>query len=438
MAQPTPTYGTLDDWIAHAATPFALDAPAGLAEAADQVLAAAGSSLKLLGLGETLHFGEEMLTLRNRLFQYLVEAHGFTAIAIESSFPRGRLVNDYVAGRSGEDYAAIQDAGFSHGFGRLAANRELVEWMRTYNAAVAPHARLRFYGFDTPTEMMNSDSPRQALMVVLDYLIGLDPAAGQAQRDRIEPLFGDDAAWENMQANMDPSQSIGRSPAAATLRVAVEDLAAGLAVRRPDLIAKSGPARYLEAVHYAAVARHLLAYHAAVADNAGVATLLGMRDAAMADNLLNMVTREAGKVLAFAHNSHLRRGMAQWQLGAEVHTWWPAGAPVAALLGPTGYAVIGTGLGESPANGIGQPEAGTLEARLTATPGPGRLIPTYRGEALPAAEVARLPTRAGSLKNPSYFALTPQSLADFDWLAVLDASAYAEGAPPLPDWTAST
>jgi hypothetical protein len=71
-------------------------------------------------------------------------------------------------------------------------------------------------------------------------------------------------------------------------------------------------------------------------------------------------------------------------------------------------------VGVSDANGIGQPETGTLENRLTAVPGPARFIPTHQGQGLPASAIAALPTRSGSMKNPTYFALTPQSFTDFD------------------------
>jgi erythromycin esterase len=162
------------------------------------------------------------------------------------------------------------------------------------------------------------------------------------------------------------------------------------------------------------------------------AKLLGLRDAMMADNLAYMVSREhnRGKVLAFAHNSHLKRGKAEWQLGSDLLVWYPAGSHLNEVFGLR-YAVIGSAVGVSDANGIGQPEAGTLEARLTAVPGPARFIPTHKGQGLPASEIAALPTRSGSVKNPTYFAMTSQSFTDFDWLAVLDSMAYARGGPPL-------
>jgi len=431
---------TLDDWIRREGIPFSVDSPASFSRAVDRVLASLGDSVELLGFGEALHGGEDILILRNRLFQRLVEAHGYSAIAIESSFPRARVVNEYVAGRGPASQEAVQDTGFSHGFGRLDANRELVEWMRRYNADSSARVQLQFYGFDSPTEMTGSDSPRQVLHFVLDYLASIDGASGQERRQRIDSLLGQDADWENPAAMMDPTKSVGLSPAATALRIETEDLITELHIRRPELVANSDESRYLEAAHYASVARQLLNYHAALArpSSKRIVEGLGIRDAMMADNLAYMVSHERGrgKVLAFAHNSHLQRGRAQWQFGTDVYIWWPAGSHLKEMFGP-GYAVIGTAVGVSDANGIGQPEAGTLEARLTAVPGPARFIPTHKGQGLPTWAIAGLPTRSGSRKNPTYFALTPQSFTDFDWLAILDSTAYHRGGQPLQDWDAS-
>ena len=276
------------------------------------MIASLGDSVELLGFGEALHGGKDILILRNRLFQRLVEAYGYSAIAIESSFPRAHIVNEYVSGRGPESYEAVQDIGFSHGFGRLDANRELVEWMRGYNADPSHRVKLRFYGFDSPTEMTGTDSPRQVLHFVLDYLASIDSASGQEYRERIDSLLGEDSDWENPAAMMDPTKSVGLSSEAMQLRIETEELISELRVRRPELVAKSDESSYLEAVQYASVARQLLNYHAALARQSSkrAVTLLGIRDALMADNLAYMVSRERGrgKVFAFAHNSHLQRG----------------------------------------------------------------------------------------------------------------------------------
>ncbi len=432
---------TLDNWIRHEAIPFSVDSSETFNASIDKVIASLDDSVELLGFGEALHGSEDILKLRNRLFQRLVKTHGYSAIAIESSFPRARVVNDYMAGRGPASYEAVQDTGFSHGFGRLEANRELVEWMRRYNADPSHRVKLSFYGFDSPTEMTGTDSPSQVLHFVLDYLASVDSASGQEHRQRIDPLLGQDSDWENPAAMMDPTKSVGLSPAATALRIETEELISELCTRRPELVAKSDENRYLEALQFASEARQLLNYHAELARKSDkrLIRLLGIRDALMADNMAYIVSREhgRGKVLVFAHNSHLQRGKAQWQLGADLQTWWPVGSHLNEMFGPR-YAVIGSAVGESPANGIGRPEAGTLEARLTAVPGPARFIPTHKGQGLPTSAIAALPTRSGSMKNPTYFPLTPQSFTDFDWLAVLDSTAYNRGGPPLQQRDAST
>lgn len=438
MTHSAPTQMTLDNWIAREALPFSVDAPETLHSAVDKAITSLGSSVELLGFGEALHSGEDILILRNRMFERLVAAHGYSAIAIESSFPMGQFVNEYVAGRGPASYEAVQDTGFGQGFGQLEANRELVEWMRRYNADPAHHVKLQFYGFDIPTAANGPASPRQVLKFVLDYLASPESAGGQERSQRIRSLIGLDSEWENTAALVDPTKAVGLSPAATSLRIETEDLITELRMRGPELIAKSNAAQYSEALQYASVARQLLNFHAAIAQKSRPADLLGIRDASMADNLAFIVARERGrgKVLAFAHNRHVQRGKAQWQLGTDLYTWWPAGSHLDQWFGPR-YAVIGTGLGVSDTNGIVQPEIGSLEARLAAGRQSAVLIPTHKKQGLLASEIDALPTRSASMKNPTYFALSAESFTDFDYLAFFNSTDYARGGWPLEGSSAS-
>ena len=434
-------HATLNDWIQSEAIRFSVDSADALNAAIDTVVASLsspqGESVELLGFGEALHGGEEILLLRNRLFQRLVEAHGFSAIAVESSFPRSRLVNAYVGSGSStrQSYEEIQEQGFSHGFGRVEANRELVEWMRQYNADPAHSVKLRFYGFDMPGLTGKMASPRDVLFFATDYLASLDSASGGEHRQRIDTLLGEDSQWENPAIYADPAKAAELAAAIAGLRIATENLLTELRTRRPELLAKTDQDQYLEALQHAQSARELLNFYAGVASQAGYAKLLGIRDAAMADDLMAIVARERprGKVLAFAHNSHLQHGQVEFpQLGQ----WWPAGSHLSDMLGAR-YAVIGTGLSVSEANGIGPPASGSLEALLTApftsSPAGAVLIPTHRGQKLHAAQIAALTTRFSTTKNPSYKPLNAQSFTDFDWLAILDSATYTRGMPPLAD-----
>jgi erythromycin esterase-like protein len=428
---------SIDAWIARDAIHFDLVTPGSLESATDRVIAALGPGVDLLGLGEALHGSEEILLIRNRMFQRLVEQHGYSAVVIEVTSPQARAIDDYVTGRRAASDPQVE-AWFGTGFGLLDANRELVEWLRQYNAHASATHRLHFYGFDLPLGQGGLASPSLVLDIAIDFLQSVDPARARAHRDRIAPLVGDSGAWEQPAAMFDPSQSIGLTPNATQLRIATLDLITDLRIRRPDYVARSDVLAYADALHHAELARKLLDAHAALARPGAYATMLGIRDLIMADNLQHVLTREQGrgKVLVFAASGHLKRGLTQWRRppGDDVKEWWPAGSQLTHALGVR-YAVIGMALGQSEPNGLAPPEPGTLEASLLSAGG-SLFVPTYRGLGSPAPHIESAPSRSGSSLNPTYYWLTPESFSDFEWLVFLDATSYPRGAPSLANWNA--
>ncbi len=425
-------------WLLTKSTTLPLDAPDALAAA---IVKSVHPSVELLGFGEALHGGAEILQLRNSLFRALAKSHGYCAIAIESSSVQARAIQDYIAGRLDGDDEAVK-SWFGHGMGQLTANQELIEWMRQFNADSARSATLRFYGFDIPSGPRGVAAPRRALEPVFTYLASASAPMAERYRGQFQPLFGNDAQWENAAGMMDPAQSIGASPMAHALRIATEDLIAELRERRPELTAQSHSVSFLEALHFARVARELLNFHAALASRKPGGPpdrVLGVRDALMADHLACILDRERarGKVFVFAHNSHLQRGKAIWPGQKYWQTddpceWWPAGSILNEMLGPR-YAAIGTAVAESADNGIAPAEHGSLENILQPPPAQVRLCPTGLGN-FKAGESKKLARRSGSAKNPTFVPLTAQSLTDFDALAVFGAVAYNRGGPPLGAW----
>ncbi|HNX08683.1 MAG TPA: erythromycin esterase family protein [Methanothrix sp.] len=413
---------SLDEWIAHNSMDFDLASVDSLNEVIDRLIESLDESVELLGFGEALHGGKEILSLRNRFFERLVEKHNYSAIAIESSFPKARAVNEYISGNSPMSYEELQTTGFSHGFGQLEENRELIEWIKRHNAQSSSNRSVQFYGFDAPTEMYSTDSPRGLLSFVLNFLASIDGKPRMEQQERIDSLIGQDSDWEKLEALMDPSRSIGDSQAAMKLRMETEDLILEMQARMPELVARSSLESYFEAVHYARLARQLLGYHSVMAKSRPdrIVRLMSIREAMMASNLKYILSRqpEGGKVFLFAHNSHLQRGKARWQLGADMLEWWPVGSHLCELLGPS-YAAIGLGIVSSCSHAISEPESGTLEAMLSCARGQGRLLPTGLGKGLSPKDVSALCMRSRSTKNSTYFPLSSRSLADFDWLAVL-------------------
>jgi erythromycin esterase len=413
----TEVYPSLEAWLRSKALPVDMQSSEAFNRSIDTFVATLDKSVEILSLGEALHGGEEILQFRNRLFQRLVENHGYSAIAIESSFPRSRIANDFVIGKNPLSYEAIQDSGFSHGFGRFTGNRDLLEWMREYNANPAAQ-KIRFYGFDAPTDM-SADSPRHLLNFVLDYFSSIDSIEADKHRVSIESLLGDDALWENPDIAMNPSLGRGLSTEASALRIDTENLISTLHERSPELIAAKGLESFKEAIHYAVQARQLLTYHAALATLSSMRQghLLSIRSAMMTYNMNYIASRELprGKVLVFAHNTHLQRSKVEWQFGAEQVHWWPVGAHLNALFASR-YASIASAVGSSPENGISEAEANSLEALLSENEASVSLLPSHRGQGIPDDALNALSPRSGSLTNRSYSPLTAKAIKDFDWL----------------------
>ena len=282
-----------------------LDGPAELGDALDELLAARTEPPALFALGEPTHGITAFPLLRNDILGHLVE-RGYRSIALETDFFAASVVDDYVTGApAGID--AVLATGFSHGFGAVPGNRELVDWLRAYNAGRAPRDQVRFHGFDAPMESAAAPSPRHALFAVTDYLpVALRP---ESVRD-LDTLLGDDADWTNPAAMYDPAASIGDSDRARALRIIADDLASALRRAAPALRA-TDPTSHDHALAHARTAQGLLRYHAAVASPAPdrIPTLISLRAEMMAAHLLAIVAQEQrrGPSLVFAHTGHLQR-----------------------------------------------------------------------------------------------------------------------------------
>lgn len=406
------------------------------AEGADDLGAALGQFLgsleskpQLLGLGEPMYGEEEFPRLRNQVFRRLVEREGYRSIAIESDCLAALKVDAYVAGGEGS-LDAVMETGFSHGFGELDENRQLVSWMRQYNQDRDAADRLRFYGFDAPTEVTGAASPRQALTALHHHLAtNLEAALLPCTLETIAGLVGDDERWTNPEAAMDPSKSIGASREAGELRLVTDELVAALTSESPRLIAATSYEEWHRACLYGRTAAGLLRYHAKMADGSGsraaqISRLMTRRDAMMAENLRAIAAREAqrGPTLVFAQNAHLKKKhRSGWLLpvewggmeGETLVSWWSAGAIAAAQMGSR-YAFLASALGSAPDHGLGVPEPDTLEGALYAAVA-GRCIFNSKrlGDALRDMATESTP-RTDASTNHGYFALDPDRLDGTD------------------------
>ncbi len=403
---------------------FGADGADDLGAALGNFLGSLGARPRLLGFGEPMHGEEEFPRLRNRAFRHLVEREGYRSIAIESDCLAALTVDAYVAGGEGS-LDEVMKTGFSHGFGELDENRELVAWMRECNRNRAPEDRLRFYGFDAPVEVTGAASPGEALAALHGYLAAhLEADALPCDLETIEGLVGDDERWTDPAAAMDPSRSVGASREAAELRLLADDLGALLTSESPRLVAAASEEDWWRACLYGRTAAGLLRYHAAMADGSGpraaqISRLMGRRDAMMYANLQAIATREArrGPTLVFARNGHLQKGRSGWQLpvgwGGGTVSWWSAGAIAGAQMGDR-YAFLASALGSAAEQGLGVPSPDTLEGALYAVVEDRCIFDSKRLAETVRSRSPKLTPRTDAAANRGYAALDPDRLDGID------------------------
>ncbi|MBM0224799.1 MULTISPECIES: DUF6194 family protein [Micromonospora] len=401
----------------------------GHAAAVASLLRALPAPPQLLALGEPTHGEPAFPHLRNRILEALV-AHGFRSVAVESDRVAAFHVDAYVHGGDA-DLETVLTRGFSHGFGQLDANRELVAWMRAYNDGRPPAERLSFHGFDAPLEMTGAPSPRRHLQHVHTYLVQhLGPDTFLHGRADLDSLLGDDERWHDQAAIMDPERSVGATPEAAALRVVADDLLTTLHAHAPALTAATSRAAWHRTRVHATTALGLLRYHAQAAQKttpaARTSRLLAVRDAWMAQHLLDIRTGEQdrGPTLVFAHNRHLQRHPSTWRLADMDLRWSSAGAIVSALLGRR-YAVVVGSLGASAALNLAEPAADTFEGAL------GRRAALV--DPAPLQRAGTLRTRTDITPEQGYFPLDEATLEHCDALLHVDATRPAPSEDDIAD-----
>ncbi len=126
---------------------------------------------RVVGMGEATHGTHEFFRFKHRIFEFLVEEMGFTAVAIEANFPDTVAVNRYVLDGLGQGPQVVRGMGFWTW--ETEEVLALVEWLRKHNSKVRASRKVRFYGFDM-------QSPEPAAGLALDYLKRIEPIpAGQ-------------------------------------------------------------------------------------------------------------------------------------------------------------------------------------------------------------------------------------------------------------------
>lgn len=266
-------------------------------------------SARVVAVGESAHFNAESYRLRDRIFRYLVQHHGFTGYAMESGFVEARMVDDWVRGRIEADRIGdVLANGLTSLMGMYTQLRDQLEWMRTHNAAVrageAHGSQTSFYGIDPPGSNL---ALLPGLDLVTTFLADADPDF--APDRRLREIAASFAATSNFDAIRAMTAYGDLAQADADLLTAgLVSLLARLETERPRYVQQTSIDAYETALHAMrlTVAEDLATRDGREGRAAGRGPSVNVRDLAQAMSVEWILQREQRIVLA-AHNSHIQR-----------------------------------------------------------------------------------------------------------------------------------
>jgi erythromycin esterase-like protein len=131
-------------------------------------------------LGEATHGTHEFYRERARISRRLIGERRFSGIAIEGDWPDAERVNRYVRGIGSDttpEQALSSFTRFPEWMWRNTDVRDLIRWLRGYNATRGPEERVGFYGFDLYSLYRSIDQ-------VVEILGKMDPDAAGGARER--------------------------------------------------------------------------------------------------------------------------------------------------------------------------------------------------------------------------------------------------------------
>jgi len=309
-------------WLRNAAVPFSQFDPEGSLDDLEPLRAIVGDA-RIVSLGEATHGTREFFLMKHRILRFLVERMGFTAFAIEATWPEANRLDHYV--RTGEGDPAVLLSGLYFWTWNTDEVLRMIRWMRKHNEA---GGNVGFYGFDMQypgmaienvTRFVSSVDGKSSVEVAQHLLClercandarGRFPAAGYAsQTPEYRDACRQDLQW-------------------------VEDT---LVARRKTYEAASSAGAWARASHSARVA---IQYEE-------MASNRRTRDVAMADNVAWLVGQlpPDGKIVLWAHNGHVST--------QAVPTWTPMGYALRQTYGKA-MVVMGFSFARGSFNAVGQ------------------------------------------------------------------------------------
>jgi erythromycin esterase len=121
----------------------------------------------IVGLGEANHGTHEFFTMKQRIFEFLVEQMGFTTFAFENGWDASRQIDNYILTGNGNLDALMRNDLYAAW--QTEEVRNLIEWMRAYDADPTHTTKVHFVGIDA------WNISQQVFDDVVNYIQAVDP-----------------------------------------------------------------------------------------------------------------------------------------------------------------------------------------------------------------------------------------------------------------------
>jgi len=242
----------------------------------------------VVGMGEASHGTHEFFRLKADLFKRLAADHGVRLFGLEANYSETLAVDRYVRDADdAPDSAADALAATYFWPWYVAELRDLVEWMRAFNAGQPVEDQVQFFGFDAQYAVGGAAALRA-------FLADADPELLDEHRETLEMLTDwglDTDDDETLQTRLDDARS------------AIDAVQERLDERR---------ARYVDLTDEGAVKRAEL-HVATMADSVDLAAIddrsanIERRDRAMADGVDRLLDASRhDRIILWAHNAHVQ------------------------------------------------------------------------------------------------------------------------------------
>lgn len=237
---------------------------------------------EVVGLGEATHGTHEFFRMKHRLIELMVTKLGYNVFALEASYARCRYINDYVLHGKGSLDTAVVMQGFPTW--RTEEFRDLISWLKNYNATQPIDKKVQFVGFDVQNNDVGSIIISNYLKTTLpDKVAEVDSLMAHVKRvEKNHGIYGGDTTIIDLVPK-------------------VRDLLTLFTMNKGQFVRETSEASYEEAwQHLRLILQYVISYSRRP---------LEWRDYYMAENVqyIHNHLPKGSKLIVWAHNDHVAK-----------------------------------------------------------------------------------------------------------------------------------